>query len=239
VPQAARAVLASGKVLGGVAIVEDAYDQTMVVRALSAGQILDVEPELLALARAHMPRLPVDTIDILIVDRIGKDISGVGMDPNVIGRMAIRGEAEPSSPRIGAIIARGLTPESHGNALGVGLADVITRELHEAIDRHAMYQNVYTSTFLERAKVPVVASSDREALDYAMRAAWVGDPAKARVVRIRDTLHLGTVYLSPAAADAAREGGRVELDPRWREHLRPDGSLDDVFSVQANVGNGR
>lgn len=230
VPMAARAVFATGKVIGGVGIVEDAYDRTMAVRALGPREIVEQEPVLLGLARANMPRLPLEHIDVLIVDRIGKDISGVGMDPNIIGRMAIRGEAEPDSPRIGAIVARRLSAASHGNALGVGLADVITRELYDAIDYATMYENVYASTFLERAKVPVVAKNDREALAYALRAAWLPDIATARVVRIRDTLDLATVYLSAGAARAARESAWVEIDAGAEEHLGPDADLRECFT---------
>jgi hypothetical protein len=207
-PVAAEAVFASGKVLGGIAIVENAYDETLRLSVLPAEAILAEEPALLDLARTHMPRLPLEDIDLLLVDRLGKDVSGVGMDPNIIGRLGIRGEPEPASPRIRAIVVRDLTPDSHGNALGIGLADVITRRLFTAIDFAAMYENVYTSAFLERAKVPVVAEDDAEAVAFGLRCCVPTAAADLRIVRIRDTRHLAEVRLSPAALAARRDPSR-------------------------------
>jgi len=227
-PRAARAVFATGKVLAGVAIVEDAYDNTMAVRALPAEAIMDQEPALLELANSNMARLPLERIDVLVVDRIGKDISGVGMDPNVIGRMAIRGEPEFDSPRIRAIVARDLTEGSHGNALGIGLADVITRRLYDKIDYGPMYENVFTSTFLERAKVPVVAESDAEALAYAFRAAWVTDPDSERIVRIADTAHLSTLYMSAAAVEGVGGTAAIERTGETVSLLAAGGDMPDV-----------
>jgi hypothetical protein len=200
-PRAARDVFASGRVLGGVAIVEDAFDETMCVRAIAAEDIMAEEPALLALARENMPRLPLDDIDVLIVDRLGKDISGVGMDPNIIGRMAIRGEPEFDRPRVKAIIVRDISDGSHGNALGIGLADIITKKLYDRIDFAPMHENVFTSTFLERAKVPVVAETDEKALAFALRASWVDDHSQAVVVRIRDTLHVSSCLVSESGCE--------------------------------------
>ena len=134
IPQVARQILAHANVIMGVAIVENAYDQTMLVRAIPAQEIPDREPGLLAVARVNMPSLPVDELDILIIDEMGKDISGAGIDTNIIGRMMIAGEPEPDAPRIASIVVRDLTDVSRGNAVGVGLADVITRRLFEKIN---------------------------------------------------------------------------------------------------------
>jgi hypothetical protein len=182
----------------------------MLVRALTAEEIIHEEPGLLHTARENMPRLPVEDIDILIVDRLGKDISGVGIDSNIIGRMGIRGEKEPHRPRVKSIVVCSLTDGSHGNALGIGLADVITKRLYDRIDFPAMYQNVYTSTFLERAKIPIVADSDLHAFQYALRSTGPAPPAQKRIVRIRDTLHLGTVYVSPPVLAELSEGAQIE-----------------------------
>ncbi len=117
-----------------------------------------------------MPRLPVRTLDVLVIDRMGKDISGVGMDPNITGRIGVNGEHDPAAPQIGAMIVCDLTDQSHGNAIGVGLADVITRRLYDKIERDATNANVITSNFLERGKIPVAVASDREAFDVALRS---------------------------------------------------------------------
>lgn len=212
----ARRVLASGAIIGGLAVVENAYDETMAIHGIPAAEIMEREPGLLRLAAGHMPRLPVDDIDILMVDWIGKNISGVGMDPTIIGRMAIPGEPEPVRPRIGAIVIDDLTPESHGNALGIGLAQAITEKLYRKIDFDAVYENVYTSTFLERAKAPVVAPTARRAYEFALRSLGEGVRGVERVMRIRDTLHLDTVYASrPIVAELiGDETMEIDSEPR-------------------------
>jgi hypothetical protein len=214
IPPTAERILAAGKVLFGIAIVENAYDETMLVRVLKADEIMREEPRLLEIARANMPRLPTDEIDILIVDRLGKDISGCGMDTNIIGRIMIRGEAEPESPRIKSIVVTDVTEGSHGNALGIGLADVITRRLFERIDLPAMYENIVTSTFLERGKIPVIAENDATAYAYARRSCGLISQSRERTVRIQDTLHLSEVYVSRAVLDALGSRSDIEvLDP--------------------------
>jgi len=201
IPLVARQIIASANVVMGVAIVENAYDQTMIVEAIPASEIPDREPHLLDVARENMPSLPIDDLDILIVDEMGKNISGVGMDTNIIGRMMIRGEPEPERPRIKTIVARDLTDESHGNALGIGLANIITRRLFDKIDFDAMYANVKTSTFLARANVPVIAGDDREAVALALRCAGPISRDKLKIIRIRNTLDLSEIYVSRAVLD--------------------------------------
>lgn len=204
IPVAARRVLASGKILGGIALVENRRHQVMLVRALAADQILEGEPELLEVARRHMPALPVDELDLLVIDRMGKDVSGVGIDTNVIGRIRIPGQPEPEKPRIGAIAVCDLTEASHGNAVGVGLADVITRRLLDRIDWPATRENVVTSGFLERGKLPVVAEDEEEAAAIGLRSCGLIDPGSERIIRIRDTLHLEEFEASPRVVEQLR-----------------------------------
>lgn len=215
IPPTAETILNSGKVLFGLALVENAYDETMKIQALEAGEIMEKEPELLALSRANMPTLPVDDIDLLIIDEMGKDISGAGIDPNIIGRNMIRGEPEPERPRIKAIVVTDLTPASHGNAVGIGLADVVTRQLVDKIDFDATYENTVTSTFLERGKIPVTAPTAREAYAWARRSCGVIPDEDFRAVRIRNTLELIEVYVSDAIlADLADREDVISLqDP--------------------------
>lgn len=209
IPLAAKEVFATGKILFGLAVVEDAHDDTMRVRALKPEAILAEEPELLRLAVASMPKLPADRIDILIVDTMGKNLSGTGMDTNIIGRIRVKGSPEPESPSIGAIIVDDLSPESHGNALGIGLADIITRNLFDKIDFKAMYANVVTTTFLERGKTPIVADGLAQAFDIALRTAGGRPFDQLRVIRIGNTLHLEEMLVSPALYREMAE--RVEL----------------------------
>lgn len=221
----ARRVLAEGKILGGVGLVEDAYHGTMVVKALKADEIADEEPQLLELARKNMPRLPVKAIDVLVIDRMGKDISGVGMDPNITGRIGVNGERDPTAPHIGAMIVCDLTDQSHGNAIGVGLADVITRRLYDKIERGATYANVITSSFLERGKIPVAVASDREAFEVALRGCGQVSNGGERIIRILDTLHLEDIYVSPAVLDELRDASWIEVVERDAEMFDEAGSL--------------
>ncbi len=145
VPKAAARVLDLGKIVAGIAIVENAYDETALIEVIPANQILSREPPLLEQARKNMPRLPVEEIDVLIVDELGKNISGSGMDTNIVGRIRISGEPEPESPKIRSILVDDLTDESHGNATGLGLADVITRRFFKKIDFPVTYRNIITS----------------------------------------------------------------------------------------------
>lgn len=215
----ARRILDAGKVIGGLAVVENAYDRPFRIEAARAEEIEPLERRLLDVAVAAMPRIPLDEVDLLVVDEIGKDISGTCLDTNIIGRIRIAGEAEPDRPNVRSILARRLSPASHGNAIGVGLADVITRELYEAIDFAATYENGLTSSFSERVKIPFVADSDTEAVHAALRFAAIDpDPVKAlnlaRVVRIRNTLDLSTMLLSRPAIAGLRDGVAGEIDDR-------------------------
>lgn len=219
IPLAAKEVFATGKILFGLAVVEDAHDDTMRVRAMKPEAILAEEPELLRLAVASMPKLPADRIDILIVDVMGKNLSGTGMDTNIIGRIRVKGSPEPESPAIGAIIVDDLSPESHGNALGIGLADIVTRNLFDKIDFKAMYANVVTTTFLERGKTPIVADGLAQAFDIAVRTAGGRPFDQLRVMRIPNTLHLEEMQVSPALYREMAE--RVELITETGDILDP------------------
>lgn len=207
-PEAGKRVLATGKVLLGIGIVENAYDETAIIEAMTPAQILTREPQLLAIAKKMIPSLPIEDVDVLVVDQIGKDISGSGMDPNVIGRMRIRGEHDAESPRVKVIVITDLTEASHGNACGIGLADVATRRLRDKIDWDATYMNGVTSGFYEHFMLPIVAANDRQAFDWGIRASH--DPHKPKkIVRIKDTLHVSETYVSAAALEEIRD--RVEI----------------------------
>ncbi len=224
-PQVARQVLRHGNLRLGVGVVENARDEIMLVRAMAARSVPDEEPALLEIARAQMPRLPVADLDVLIVDEMGKNISGLGMDTNVIGRLKIPGQPEPESPRIRIIMARDLTAETHGNAVGMGLADIITRTLFSKIDFAATYENAATSTFLERAKVPMIAETDRQALDWAVRACNAGELSALRIVRVRNTLSLETLQVSPAVLAELAERDDIEVVHPARNLLADDNQL--------------
>jgi hypothetical protein len=178
-----------------------------------------------------LPALPSDDIDLLVVDVMGKDIRGAGMDPNIIGRIYVRGKREPERPRIKAIYARDLTAISHGNALGIGLADVISRRLYDKIDFRAMEENAYTSSFLERAKVPIVADTDERGIAIALRSCGAVTPGEERIMRIRSTLQLDEVYVSEALLAELRSRSNIEIESRSTTPLFCSSSSADPRSL--------
>jgi hypothetical protein len=204
------------KILAGVALVEGPRHVLAHCAVLRPRDFEAREPELLAKARAWMPGLPVPDIDVLVVDEIGKNISGAGMDTNVIGRGVDGGRFGEGVPRVGAIYARGLTPESKGNAIGLGLADVVSSRLVRGMDAHATFTNALSSLTPSTVRVPMNFESDRECLEAALRLARVEDRLQARIVRIPSTLRIDRFFVSAAcAADvAARKDMHVVGAPR-------------------------
>ena len=224
-PLVARQVLAHGNIVLGVAIVENALDRTMLVEAIPAAAIADRELALLDLARRHAPSLPVDDLDVLLIDRMGKDISGVGMDTNVIGRILITGQDDPPRPRVNMIACHALTPDSHGNATGMGLADVVTRSLADDIDHEVTRTNIVTSGFLLRGKLPVVAENDRQAWELCLRGAGVVDVSNVRAARIVDTLHCADLWVTDAVLTGLAGDPRVEVRAKGLVLHQDDGRL--------------
>ena len=192
-------VLSSCKILAGLAIVENAYDETAHIESVSPDQLLRREPELLAMARESMAKLPFDACDVLIIDEFGKNISGTGMDTNIVGRKHRYHVAGPDeTPKILRIIIRGLTPQSHGNAIGLGLVEFCHTKLVEAMDPHATFVNGVTSGNVAGAMIPVHYDTDRKLLAAALATIGMTEPADARVMWIRNTLELAEVECSEA-----------------------------------------
>jgi antitoxin (DNA-binding transcriptional repressor) of toxin-antitoxin stability system len=214
-PAAARVVLERTPFALAVAVVENAYDQTAFVRVLERYEVLDEEPLLLEQARAWMAKLPFEELDVLVVGEMGKNYSGAGLDPNVIGRLMIAGEPEFDRPRIRRIVVLDLAPESHGNAIGIGLADFTTERLLRAIDREPFLVNAMVSTFVERARVPLAFSNDREAIAAALQTCWQPEVEQVRLAVIPNTLELSVIWASPAAcAGGLPDHVSMEGDPR-------------------------
>jgi hypothetical protein len=216
IPEVARAKIALSPIRLGLALLEDGYDQTCQIVGLRAEEIPDREPELLRRAKEIMAGLPFDAVDLLIVDRIGKEISGAGMDTNVVGRKRIDHEPEFERPRVERIIARDLSEETHGNAIGIGLADFITQRIVDKIDWHVTNTNSMVSGFLQRSMVPVVCPTDQAAVDAACFMLRRKPSEQVRVLRIRDTLHLEHVSISEAFLPEARENPRLEVTDKPR-----------------------
>jgi hypothetical protein len=213
-PRAARCIIdRTGKILGGVAILENPRDETADFVFLEADAIGMAEEQALQdKAKSMIGRLPFPDLDVLVVDEMGKNISGTGMDTNVIGRMFVPGVPEEPRPRITAIVVLDLTEESHGNAVGLGLADFTTEGFVSKIDWQATYMNSYTSGTggLLRGRIPTILANDRAAIATAMRMCGQPDPARLRVARIKNTLQVADVQFSPSLLDDA-DKGRVEV----------------------------
>lgn len=187
-------VIREVNIAGAVAIVEDAYDRVGHVEVLTAGEITDREPDLLQLAASWMPSLPFDDVDVLIVEEMGKNISGPGMDPNITGRFYV--PRPGSRPNVGVLVVLSLTEASHGNATGVGMADIVTARLADDIDWPATYTNEVASRMLAGPKLPLVACDDEDALATAVHCLGLIPPERARIAWIRNTLSLSQLHVS-------------------------------------------
>lgn len=212
--ETAKVILEAAPVLCGVAILEDQHHQTADIQVIGADEIIDREDALLLKARSLMPTLPFEEIDLLIVDEIGKEISGTGMDTNVIGRgvLGYFASLAPNSsmkPRIFRIFVRDLTAATHGNGIGIGLADFTTSRAVKALNLRSMYVNALTSLGLPTAKIPMYFDTDREALETAFTSLVPASKEKLRVVRIVNTLNLDRILVSEALAQEV--SSRAEL----------------------------
>lgn len=206
--EASRAILGRLPVVLGVALVEDAHHRLSRVEVLDGPEIEAREPELLRMAREWMPSLPFSEIDVLVIDEMGKNISGAGMDTNIVGRGVDGRPRDDRRSTVRCLYVRGLTAESHGNAVGVGMADVVSSRLVEEMDERSTYMNVLSAMTPAMARVPMHFANDVECLEAAIRLA--GAPAEStRVVRVRNTLALDRLVVSPSLLPAI--DGRDEL----------------------------
>jgi hypothetical protein len=206
--------------LGGVAIVENFEDETAEVEGIRAEALPEAEAELLERADEYMPTLPYDDLDVLAVERIGKDVSGAGMDTNVIGRYQVLNADEPETPRIKRVVVLGLTGATHGNGQGIGLADLTTVDTVEELDLDQVYANALTSSSFSKARLPLALPTEELALTAAVSGVGPYDLETARIAWIRDTGHLSEFRVSPALARDPPE--HVEVVGRSRLTF-PDG----------------
>jgi len=195
----------------GVGIVENQYDETAFVELLRPEELVEKEKLLLKKARKLMPGLPFDQMDVLIVDELGKNISGGGMDTNVIGRLSFIGSPKPKKPRITRIFVRNLSQATHGNASGIGMADFTTQRLMDKIDHAATQVNCITSMTPEDARIPIAFNTDREAISAAIETSGVLKTEDLRLVWIKNTLELEYLFGSQALLDEVRANPRLDV----------------------------
>ena len=209
--EATRLILSRAKVGFGVAIMENAYDQTLLVEAVPAEKMLEREAELVMLSRKNMPILMIPDIDVLVVEQIGKDISGNGYDPNILGKSFLLKEFVLPVPKIGRMVVLDVSPASHGSAVGIGIFDVTTRKLFDQLNMEAMYANDIALGCLDDCKIPLVAADEEEAIRVAVKVLQDNDPEKLKSVRIRDTLHMEEIQVSEDLLDVVKADPRLEL----------------------------
>lgn len=205
----ARFALKHSNIIFGIGLLENAYDQTSEIVFLPTDQIADKEAELLAKSKNQLPRFLFNDIDILIVDEIGKNISGNGMDPNVIGRGMIG--YKNKDIRINKIVTLDTTEESGSNAFGVGLSDITTKRIFNKLKTEAMYTNAITAIAINGVRIPIAMESDKLAIQLAIRAACSEEPKKLRIARIKDTLSLSEMYVSEGLIDELKSNENVEI----------------------------
>ncbi len=205
-PEIAERLLDSLPIAGGVAIVEDQHDETTIVEGVPPSGFLKREAELLETARELMPTLPFDELDVLVVDQIGKDISGQGMDTNVTGRRHFTiNEPEPETPAVKRVFARGLSKKTKGNAMGMGQADFVHADLRAELDPSKSLINAITASTVRGVRLPPVVESDRAGLRAALGTIGPVDGSEARLLRVTDTMRLERCYASESLVDDARE----------------------------------
>ncbi|MBK5248613.1 MAG: hypothetical protein JJE50_04125 [Actinomycetales bacterium] len=229
IPQVARRIVETGKVLGGLAIIENAYDRAAKVELVGAQDIGGpVEAELLAEAKLLMATLPFDDIDVAVIDVMGKNMSGCGMDTNVIGRMMIRGSAEFDRPRITNIAVLDISDASHGNAVGLGLADFIPFRILEKLDLRSTYINAMTSGLggPQRGQVPMAMATDRSTVAAAILTCGRADLDQVSLVRMRNTLDLENLLVSESLRDQVLADPSLEITGEATPmHFDDDGQL--------------
>jgi hypothetical protein len=211
VPAAAQAMLESAPVLFGLGIVENAYNGVAKIEVIPKERIFEREKALLEYSKQLMGKLLVSEIDVLIVDAIGKDISGGGMDSNVTGRSA-SGVKRDYTPNIGQIVVRDLTKATKGNGIGIGLADITTRRAAEKMNLGITYTNALTARTPITTRVPLIAETDREAIEIACRMAVADENDQIRIVQIANTKQINRIWLSAAYLPEIEQRGDLVID---------------------------
>lgn len=226
IPQAAKLIIEKAPIIQGIGIVENGFDETMEIKFSPPEHIITTENQLLKKCKEVFPSLPCENIDVCLVQEMGKNISGTGLDTNVIGRLDIHGEKEVEKPKINKLVVFDITEQSHGNALGVGLSDVTTRKLVNKINFIATYANTITSTFLNRAKIPITAETEREAVEIALKTCWQPNRNKVRLLIMKNTLDLEYLYVSENIWNDIKNNKNIKSCGSWEQlSFTNDGEL--------------
>lgn len=215
VPMFGEIIIENAPILFAVPTIENAFDETCKILAVNADEIVDMEPPLLREAFSYMPRIHVDECDVLVVDQIGKNFSGDGMDPNITGTFCtLYATGGIKSQRVCVL---DLSPETHGNGIGLGYSSATTKRVFDQLDLASMYPNAITCTVLGGVRIPIVMESDREAIQVCVRTCNEIDKANPRIVRIPNSLHLEHIMLSEAYYEEVKNNPNliIESEPEY------------------------
>lgn len=210
IEEAAEKIIAAAPVGFGVAILENAYDETAELAVLPAPTLIAEEKVLVQRAISYMPRLMLPAIDVLVMQEIGKDVSGAGFDPNIVGRSTARDEFLVPIPAIERMVLLSVTAASHGNGIGLGLFDVMLRDIFPQLDLPAIYTNAIACRCIEDARIPLMAETEEEAVRIAIKTCRHADRENLRLVRIKNTLSLGEIEVSAALLPEVAANPRME-----------------------------
>lgn len=225
IEETARIILNKAPVGFGIAILENAYDKTYAVEAVPAAQLVQREKELIKIAKGNMPYIMLDEADVIVCGAIGKDISGAGFDPNILGRSSVLKQFVLHIPRYQRLVLCDVTPASHGNGIGVGLFDVITKKVADQLDLESMYANAIACNCLGDASVPCTAEDEETAIRVALKCCRGIDRDHPRIIRIQDTLHLGEIAVSQALLDEVARKPGLSLIPEGPSNKQQEGKL--------------
>jgi hypothetical protein len=226
-PAVGRFLVANTRFALGLAIIENAADLPAEIVPVEPETIFDIEPTLLDRARRLMGRLPFDQIDVLAVGELGKNYSGAGMDPNVIGRLMIETQNDFSRPVVTRLVVLDASEETHGNIVGVGFADLTTERLVAKLDPVSFRVNILTSCCLERGRIPITLPTDREVFETAIDTCWRVDPSEARMVIVPNTLELNTLWVTPPLAAEAKADPHLSFETDFQPiPFSTEGDLD-------------
>jgi len=209
----AKIILKKAPVIAGFGILENGYDQTFRIKAAKPDEFAKIDSELLEECKKILPRLPVKNIDLLIVQEMGKNISGTGMDTNIVSGIKDPGDFE--QPEIKKLLVLDLTEESQGNAVGIGIADMITEKLYKKIDSKSTNTNTITSTFLDRARIPIVFATEQKAIETGLKTIWNLPGIPPRIIIIKNTIKLDEMYVSKAIWEEIKDKENVSAIGEW------------------------
>ena len=226
----AGVILDKAPILCGLGILENAYDDTYRISPAAPEDFKKVDMALLKECKEILPQLPVQNVDILMVQEMGKNISGTGMDTNIVGGIIEYDPSEYTPPDIKRIILLDLTDETNGNALGIGRADLITRKVYDKLDLNATYTNTITATFLERAKIPIVIDTEKEAFEVGLKTIWNLPGIIPRVMVIKNTLKLDELYVSEPIWEEVKDLPNIKPAGEW-EPMEFDGKGDLLLRI--------